>query len=120
MSASVRMSALSSSTTRIESGSAVCSNRIEHSSDARDVERLLEVAVNPVGREGPLQLVRRAGHTTIDNHGNVRIGESYGRDGGARLGTLEMHVQQHRDGMLGREDVVRRLQVRGDDGVEPV
>src|SRR6267378_2696009 len=97
MSASVRISALSSSTTSTRSGSARVSNCIEHSSDFLHRKWLLQVGVNPLARYDLADFFRGVRSATIDDEGELgtrRVKDRHRHP--CRNGT-DVEMQQHGD-----------------------
>src|SRR5688572_32986978 len=105
MSASVRISALSSSTTRIGSGSAGLADIIQDSGDLIDREGLLQIRMDPLRRQIVAHLFDGSGLTTVQDEGDGRTRLVYRGYRLANRGGSEVHVEQHRERTLQRQEL---------------
>src|SRR5213596_1878374 len=104
MSDSVRISALSSSTTRTGSGSAAVANLIEDFGDVIDRKRLLQIGVDPIFPEREGRFGGSVWPTAVHDERGLGGGFVYLGHRHAGRNRVDVHVQQHGDRTLHRHE----------------
>src|SRR5437763_9488876 len=118
MSDSVRISALSSSTTRTGSGSAAVANLIENTGDVIDREWFLEVRVDPIHPQSGCRFFGPARLSAVHDEGGLGTGLVHPRHRHAWRRRVHVHVEEYRNRVTHRHETRGVLQVLGDDGLE--